>query len=76
MNEQRLQQVECELGEAEAETAAAVAVAAILRIGEIGLAAGKAFDRLTAGAESDPDMIMLVAGVVEIEGALARLTTA
>lgn len=56
MDEKQLQNVERQLGEADAKTAAAVAFAAIIRIGELGREAGDAFAEIAKGASDDADI--------------------
>jgi hypothetical protein len=56
LSESRLIELEKEIGEADAESVAVIAFAAIHRIGELGRPAGRAFARLVEGVDEDPDM--------------------
>lgn len=72
MKEDQLQRVERELINADAKAAAAVAFAAISRIGELGRDAGEAFATLAEGADTDPDLESnWIEGCAQIEDHLA-----
>lgn len=72
MTERDLMLVEAQIGEANALAAAAIAFAAICRIGEIGREAGEEFKRLARGADDDGDLSMQwTEGCAQIEDHLA-----
>lgn len=72
IDESRLQQIERELAGAGAREVAAIAFAAIFRIGEIGAPATAAFGRLAGTAFHDPDFPDFGAGLVAIADLLRR----
>lgn len=72
LDESRLQQIERELAGAGAREAAAIAFAAIFRIGEIGPAATAAFARLAGTVLNDPDFPDFGAGFVAVADLLRR----
>lgn len=63
IDEDRLQQLEREIGSADADAVAAIAFAAIYRIGELGREAGTAFARLAEGVDEDHELAALKEGL-------------
>ncbi len=72
LDEARLQQLERELAAAGAYEAAAVAFAAVMRIGELGAPATTAFARLADGVFGDPDFSEFAAGFTAVADLLQR----
>lgn len=72
MTEAELQKIETVIAMADASAAAAIAFAAINRIGDLGLEAGDQFGRLAEGAAADPDLSpSFTEGCAQIEEHLA-----
>jgi hypothetical protein len=66
IEEGRLQQIERELAASGPHDAAAVAFAAIMRIGELGAPATAAFGRLADGVFADPDFSEFAIGFTAV----------
>lgn len=73
MTERELIFLESQIGGADAQEIAAIAFAALFRIGELGLEAAEAFVSLAEGAASDPDMIHFSEGTSQMLDVLRKL---